>query len=179
LAKEALEAEAFRAKLGSENGERYALQFRQAMQDLRRDFVPTPASAPGPNSLVSDVYCKLHHVTLPRLFNHGQLEYAPSGVPCNNSVSPGPTDHSGSLAGRRPRCEQPPPIAARQDYVSSETHFRAYTLFVQVCGPTVRIPAVPCVSPNQIFDTFSSDASHRSRQSLAAPAHHDVKHCDN
>jgi hypothetical protein len=36
LAKEALEAEAFRAKLGSENGERYALQFRQAiMQDLR------------------------------------------------------------------------------------------------------------------------------------------------
>jgi hypothetical protein len=49
LASEAIEAEAFRAKLDSENGERYALQFRQAMQDLRRDFVPTPASAPGPN----------------------------------------------------------------------------------------------------------------------------------
>jgi hypothetical protein len=51
LAKEAIEAEAFRAQLGSENGERYALQFRQAMQDLRRDFVPTPAaSAPEANS---------------------------------------------------------------------------------------------------------------------------------
>jgi hypothetical protein len=50
LAKEAMEAEAFRAHLGSENGERYALQFRQAVQDLRRDFVPTPASAPGPSS---------------------------------------------------------------------------------------------------------------------------------
>jgi hypothetical protein len=49
LAKEAIEAEAFRAQLGSENGERYALQFRQAMQDLRRDFVPTPA-APDDNS---------------------------------------------------------------------------------------------------------------------------------
>jgi hypothetical protein len=50
LAKEAIEAEAFRAKLGSQNGERYALQFPQAMQDLRRDFVPTPARAPDPNS---------------------------------------------------------------------------------------------------------------------------------
>jgi hypothetical protein len=50
LTKEAVEAEAFHAPLGGEDGERYALQFRRAVQDLRRDFVPTPSQVPGISS---------------------------------------------------------------------------------------------------------------------------------
>jgi hypothetical protein len=43
LTKTAIEAEAFRAQLGSEDAERYALQFHQVEQDLRRDFIPMPS----------------------------------------------------------------------------------------------------------------------------------------
>jgi hypothetical protein len=44
LTKAAVGAEAFRAQqLGSEDAERYALQFHQVEQHLRRDFVPTPS----------------------------------------------------------------------------------------------------------------------------------------
>jgi hypothetical protein len=39
LSKAAVEAEAFRAQLGNEDTERYALQFNQ----VERDFVPTPS----------------------------------------------------------------------------------------------------------------------------------------
>jgi hypothetical protein len=63
LTKEAVEAEAFHAQLGGEDGERYALQFRRAVQDLRRDFVPTPSQVPGSQP-------KLAFVPPPKLTKH-------------------------------------------------------------------------------------------------------------
>jgi hypothetical protein len=65
LTKEAVEAEAFHAQLGGEDGERYALQFRRAVQDLRRDFVPTPSQVPGTSSQT-----KLAFVPPPKLTKH-------------------------------------------------------------------------------------------------------------
>jgi hypothetical protein len=53
------------AQLGSEDGERYALQFRRAVQDLRRDFVPTPSQVPGTSSQT-----KLAFVPPPKLTKH-------------------------------------------------------------------------------------------------------------
>jgi hypothetical protein len=66
LTKEAVEAEAFHAQLGGEDGERYALQFRRAVQDLRRDFVPTPSQVPGTTSSRP----KLAFVPPPKLTKH-------------------------------------------------------------------------------------------------------------